>query len=633
MERARIEAALLVVRFIRRPGSEIAIFLAGLAIVSLSVFGWQQRVRYEARALAQARVYGEEDRRAKAFADEWLDEALQYWDHPSASHRIAASRMSPKARSDFEKIFWPELPLHSGKRRAAIFLYKEDCPPTGVARARSESGHRFTYYGTLVSLEAIRPWRQLALSVWVEPGPDGFKIVSFDVLGKSGEKGVEEFLQSSLRDTVTTVGQKEVSAYLQARRLAGAGDRRGAIEAYDAVLTENSKFAYGFFVRGFNKCEIEDVDGAFADYGEAIRCSKDFRAAYANRGALRDHRGDFVGALSDYSEAIRLAPCECYLYTNRANAYYGLRQYGLGIQDCERAIAIDPQDARAYSMCAYGWASLSRDCRALELYNKSLELDGMNSWALTARGNVRHSLGDDDGALNDYQRSRSINPRYGWTHTSIGSILSLRGEHARALAYHNRAIALSPEYAYSYSQRGQARMRTGDSAGALKDLEKARRLAPGDGFVWRISGDVYSASGDLDSAMKSYNKAVALAPAEYVSVGRRADCRWLMGDLAGAEADFDAALKKYTGDCNIFLKRARLKAMRGDYPGGFSDILYGAESSLRTLCFKIKSEGIVRGAFYLTLMIQALLIPVVAWVYWSYYMWRAGVASEFGKRG
>jgi tetratricopeptide (TPR) repeat protein len=49
-----------------------------------------------------------------------------------------------------------------------------------------------------------------------------------------------------------------------------------------------------------------DLDGAIADYTQAIALSPEFVEAYANRGVCRERKGDLAGAKADYAKSIEI---------------------------------------------------------------------------------------------------------------------------------------------------------------------------------------------------------------------------------------------------------------------------------------------------------------------------------------
>lgn len=59
---------------------------------------------------------------------------------------------------------------------------------------------------------------------------------------------------------------------------------------------------------GVEKAKAGDIEGAIAEYKEAIRISPDFAQAYNNLGADKAKLKDYKGAIADLNEAIRLTP-------------------------------------------------------------------------------------------------------------------------------------------------------------------------------------------------------------------------------------------------------------------------------------------------------------------------------------
>jgi tetratricopeptide (TPR) repeat protein len=51
-----------------------------------------------------------------------------------------------------------------------------------------------------------------------------------------------------------------------------------------------------------------DLDGAMADYNEALRLNPQYALAYNNRGNIFLQRGDFDTAINNYEAALRIDP-------------------------------------------------------------------------------------------------------------------------------------------------------------------------------------------------------------------------------------------------------------------------------------------------------------------------------------
>ncbi|MDI3283127.1 YbjN domain-containing protein [Polyangium sp. 15x6] len=122
------------------------------------------------------------------------------------------------------------------------------------------------------------------------------------------------------------------------------GDLDGAI----ADFTEAMKLAPGehapMYNRGNARSLAGDVHGALHDYTKAIEMAPEFAPAWQRRGLTKQRHGDLAGAIADLDEAIRLAPDEPSAYGERA-ALRALRaDFAGAVEDCERALAMAPPD-------------------------------------------------------------------------------------------------------------------------------------------------------------------------------------------------------------------------------------------------------------------------------------------------
>jgi tetratricopeptide (TPR) repeat protein len=70
----------------------------------------------------------------------------------------------------------------------------------------------------------------------------------------------------------------------------------------------NAQNAVSYNDRGIARQHMGDLDGAMADFNQAIRLNPKYSAAYDNRGDIKRRKGDLNGAMADSDEAIKLDP-------------------------------------------------------------------------------------------------------------------------------------------------------------------------------------------------------------------------------------------------------------------------------------------------------------------------------------
>ena len=97
----------------------------------------------------------------------------------------------------------------------------------------------------------------------------------------------------------------------------GAMDVLTAIDSPLSKATVSSKSADEFFNNGLKKYNKKDLQGAIADYNEAIRLNLNYANAYMGRGLAKSELGDKQEAIADYNEAIHLNPNHTGAHFNR----------------------------------------------------------------------------------------------------------------------------------------------------------------------------------------------------------------------------------------------------------------------------------------------------------------------------
>ena len=74
-------------------------------------------------------------------------------------------------------------------------------------------------------------------------------------------------------------------------------------ELFKAVLAQKAK---DYMLMGSERMEVEDYEGAIADYTKAIELVPDYADAYYNRGIEKYNLDDINGACSDVRKSVNL---------------------------------------------------------------------------------------------------------------------------------------------------------------------------------------------------------------------------------------------------------------------------------------------------------------------------------------
>jgi tetratricopeptide (TPR) repeat protein len=118
------------------------------------------------------------------------------------------------------------------------------------------------------------------------------------------------------------------------------GDLDGAMADYNQAIKLNPKDTSAYNNRGNVKFTKGDLNGAMADYNAAIRLNQRYAVAYNNRGNIKIRKGDRNGAMADFNHAIELNPQYGLAYRNRGNAKRKKGDLDGAIADFNRAIKL-----------------------------------------------------------------------------------------------------------------------------------------------------------------------------------------------------------------------------------------------------------------------------------------------------
>ena len=254
---------------------------------------------------------------------------------------------------------------------------------------------------------------------------------------------------------------------------------------------------------------------------------------YVMRGYERDQKNEAEGALADFNEAIRFDSGNVQAYTNRSRAYRLQGKFDLALKDIDEAIRIKPSSAAAFLGRGLALQANSNFDRAIEAYSEAIRLDPNYIVAIYSRGDTYRAKGDLERAKDDYQKAISLNPD-SETKQQLAAKLSSLGvstadtetdadyqgcqklSGTAAITNCDRAIGSGgfggKDLAELHRLRGWERRAKNDTDGAMSDYSQAIQIDPQNAEAYTNRGTLLHSRNELDLAIKDFNEAIRLNP-------------------------------------------------------------------------------------------------------------------------
>jgi len=270
--------------------------------------------------------------------------------------------------------------------------------------------------------------------------------------------------------------------------------------------------AADYSARGFARQAKGDLDGALADYDQALELDPRNLEACYRRGLARQAKGNWDGAVADFTAIISLNPKNADAFSNRGFVKQAQGDLDGALADYDQALLLNPKIPAAYYNEGLIKVQKGDLDGAIASYNQALDLDPKMAIAYYNRGNAKNTEGDLDGAIGDYTQALELNPRIALAYCNRGFARQSKGDADGAVADYTQAVELNPKMAVAFYNRGLIKMQKGDLDGALADSSQAIDLDPKNGQAYCNRGLAEIGKGDLDSAMADLRKFCDLAP-------------------------------------------------------------------------------------------------------------------------
>jgi lipoprotein NlpI len=120
-------------------------------------------------------------------------------------------------------------------------------------------------------------------------------------------------------------------------------------------VTLNPKIAFAYCNRGLARQAKGDLDGAIADYTQALAVDPKIAIAYYNRGLIKVQKNDLDGAIADSSQALDLDPKNAQAYYTRGFAKLAKGNLEGALADLKQFCDLAPKDHNADHARLYLW--------------------------------------------------------------------------------------------------------------------------------------------------------------------------------------------------------------------------------------------------------------------------------------
>jgi len=293
-----------------------------------------------------------------------------------------------------------------------------------------------------------------------------------------------------------------------------SGQPAAALKDIDQVLRRQPTHALGHSYRGTALSRLRDFKRAIEAYSTALRLTPTFRD-YSNRGLARQSAGDLDGAIADYDEAIKLKLNHITAHFNRANARRVKGDLDRAIKGYTDVLRLAPKHTGALLNRGGCYFKQRRFALALPDLDRCLKLESSNVEALNTRAMIKRELKDLAGAKRDFERAISIAPRYPGPYLGLAGLELLRGNRQAAIALTTRAVRAQPRYVQGWFYRGKLYQRGGQPKLALADFRRTCQLAPTHWQAWAMTGVLLRGMSQPAQARSALRKALRHTPPAY----------------------------------------------------------------------------------------------------------------------
>lgn len=243
--------------------------------------------------------------------------------------------------------------------------------------------------------------------------------------------------------------------------------------------------AFYHFLKAQQLLVAEDMVGAIQEYEAAITNDPESAFLEMELAALYQRQGDVKQALAHVEKSLRIDPQQQEAYFLLASLHVGLNQLEEATREYERIITLDPENREARLFLATLYAQQRRYPKAIRTVQNLLRLDPQLVVGYYYLGRIYLETGRLADAKKEFLRVLTMDPKFVPAMFDLGTTLEREHHYSRALSMYNRILRTHPRNSKVWISIGRLYLimnRYGDAQKAFRKVKDLERNDPAADF-------------------------------------------------------------------------------------------------------------------------------------------------------
>jgi Tfp pilus assembly protein PilF len=197
-------------------------------------------------------------------------------------------------------------------------------------------------------------------------------------------------------------------------------------------------------------------------WSHTIACTQDNDVAHLNLGLVFLQNGNVDGAIAEYQNALQINPNVAEAHYNLGVAFLQTGKVDDALNQFQAALKINPAFAAASVTLGEVYFQQGRLDAAIPQFQKALQINADNVQAQMDIANALMQKGEVDEGILHFQKVLEIMPGYAQAHNNLGNALMQKGRVDEAISHFRAALQINPNYEKAYINLNRALQQKGD---------------------------------------------------------------------------------------------------------------------------------------------------------------------------